>query len=296
MDSMVTLNRNGIYSALFSPLGSRGELETEKLRDLIRFELEHGVEGFYCCGSSGEALLLETAERKKLIEIAADEIRDRVPLIVHTGALSTRAAIELSAHAKQCGAAAVSLIPPIYYHYSAAEIEQYYKDVVDAVGLGVIVYNIPQFTGISFSKKNAFLNDPRVIGIKHTSMNLYDLERIRQAFPDKIIFNGFDEIWLYSLAAGADASIGTVINICPKIFKKIREEFHNGAVSRAQALQNELNDFVETLVEAGVFPAAKYCMTLQGIDTGSCRKPFAPLGDEGKKKVEAALKKIEAWL
>jgi N-acetylneuraminate lyase len=127
-------------------------------------------------------------------------------------------------------------------------------------------------------------------------MNLYDMERIKQAFPDKIVFNGFDEIWLYGLAAGADASIGTMVNICPKLFKQIREEFKNGAVSKAQVLQNELNDFIEVLVEVNLFPAAKYCFTLQGIDVGPCRKPFAPITDEGKKKVEAALKKIEAWL
>jgi N-acetylneuraminate lyase len=296
MDSMVTINRNGVYAALFSPFNSHGELEIEKLRALIRFELAHGVEGFYCCGSSGEGLLLETAERKKLIEVTADEVRNRIPFIAHTGSLSTRTAIELSEHAKQCGAAAISLIPPIYYHYSLNEIEQYYMDVINTVDLGVIVYNIPQFTGISFSKKNTFLNDPRIIGIKHTSMNFYDLERIKQAFPDKIVFNGLDEIWLYSLIAGAEASIGTIVNVCPRLFKQIREEFHEGTISRAQFLQNELNNFIEIIVDAGVFPAAKYCLTLQGIDVGSCRKPFAPISIEGKKKVEEALKKIEVWL
>lgn len=293
---MVTLNRNGIYSALFSPFDSRGEPDTEKLRALIRFELEKGVEGFYCCGSSGEGLLLETAERKKLIEIVAEEVQDRVPFIVHTGALSTRTAVDLSAHAKTCGAAAVSLIPPIYYHYSLDEIEQYYKDVVNTVDIDVIVYNIPQFTGISFSKKNAFLNNPRIMGIKHTSMNLYDMERLKQAFPGKIIFNGFDEIFLYGLAAGADAAIGTTVNVCPKLFKAIREEFRTGNIPAARNLQSELNGFIEVVVGAGVFPAAKYSLTLQGIDIGSCRKPFAPLTGEGKKQVEEALKKIEAWL
>jgi N-acetylneuraminate lyase len=296
MDSMVGLNRNGIYSALFSPFDSRGELDTEKLRALIRFELEKGVEGFYCCGSSGEGLLLETVERKKLIEIVAEEVQDRVPFIAHTGALSTRTAVDLSAHAKICGAAAVSLIPPIYYHYSLDEIEQYYKDVVNMVDIGVIVYNIPQFTGISFSKKNAFLNDPRIMGIKHTSMNLYDMERLKQAFPGKIIFNGFDEIFLYGLTAGADAAIGTMVNVCPKLFKAIREEFRKGNMPAVQNLQSVLNGFIEVIVGAGVFPAAKYSLTLQGIDVGSCRKPFAPLTGEGKQQVEEALKKIETWL
>jgi N-acetylneuraminate lyase len=296
MDSMVALNRNGIYAALLTPFDSRGELDLDKLRALIRFELDHGVEGFYCCGSAGEGLLQETAERKKVLEIVAEEVGDKVPFIAHTGALSTRIAIELSAHAKQCGAAAVSLIPPVYYHYSIEEIEQYYKDVVSAVDLGVIVYNIPQFTDISFSKKNVFLKDPKIIGIKHTSINLYDLERIKEAFPDKLIFCGFDELWLYGLAAGADAAIGTMLNVCPKIFKQIRDEFRKGDLKKAQGLQRLVNDFVEVIVEVGVFSGAKYCMCLQGMDIGQCRRPFAPLSGEDKKKMEGALEKIKAWL
>jgi N-acetylneuraminate lyase len=268
----------------------------EKLRALIRYQLEHGVEGFYCCGSSGEGLLMEPEERKKVIETVADEAGDKAPLVVHTGALSTRTAVDLSIHAKSCGAAAVSMIPPIYYHYSIAEIEQYYADVVDAVDIGVIVYNIPQFTGISFSKKNAFLQNPRIIGIKHTSMNLYDMERIHQAFPGKIIFNGHDEIWCYGLAAGADAAIGTTTNIFPKLFKEIREEFRRGNVPKAQELQHYVNEFVEAVTEAGVFPGAKYCMSLLGIDLGPCRRPFAPLDGEGKRKMKEALEKVTPWL
>jgi N-acetylneuraminate lyase len=296
MDSVVALNKNGIYSALFTPTGAGGEPDLEKLRALVRYQLEHGVEGFYCCGSSGEGLLLEPEERKKVIETVADEAGDKAPFVAHTGALSTRTATDLSVHAKKCGAAAVSLIPPIYYHYSIAEIEQYYTDVVNSVDIGVIVYNIPQFTGISFSKKNVFLNDPRIIGIKHTSMNLYDMERIRRAFPEKIIFNGHDEIWFYGLAAGADAAIGTTTNIFPKLFKEIREEFRRGNVLKAQDLQHYVNEFVEAIIEVGVFPGAKYCMSLLGIDLGPCRKPFAPLNSEGKKKMEESLEKVKSWL
>lgn len=293
---MVALNRNGIYAALFTPLSNNGDLDTKKLKALVRFEIERGVEGFYCCGSSGEGLLLEPEERKAVAEIVAAEAGDQVPFIVHTGALSTRTAIWLSAHAKECGAAAVSLIPPIYYNYTTDEIGQYYKDVLDAVSLGIIVYNIPHLTGISFSKKNAFLNDERIIGIKHTSMSLYDMERIKQAYPNKIMFNGFDEVFLYSLNAGADAAIGTTVNVCPKLFNAIKAEFRNGNIAKAQSLQHALNDFIELLLHVGVFPAAKYCMALQGVDLGSCRKPFAPLAEDSKKQIENALKKIETWL
>ena len=293
---MAILNKNDIYSAVFTTYNDRWEPDTGKFRSLLKFEMDHGVEGFYCCGSTGEGLLLDTAERKKIAEAAAEETSGRFPFIVHTGALSTRTAIELSSHAKSCGAAAVSLIPPVYYQYTPDEIEQYYRDVTEAVDIGVIVYNIPHLTGISFSKKNAFLNDDRILGMKHTSMNLYDLERLRQAFPGKILFNGFDEVFLYGLAAGADSAIGTFVNTCPKLFKAIQTEFFKNNISRARELQTVLNDFIEAVVPHGVIPAAKYSLTLQGIDTGSARKPFTPLNEEAKRQIEAALEKIRPWL
>ncbi|WP_320128230.1 dihydrodipicolinate synthase family protein [uncultured Sphaerochaeta sp.] len=287
---------NGIYSALVTPFTKTRELDLPKLKELVRFERSRGVEGFYCCGSSGEGLLLEKTERMAIVETVAKEVGKDIPFIVHTGSLGTREAIALSLHAQECGAAAVSLIPPIYYHYSQKEVNQYYADVIDSIDLGVIVYNIPQFTGISFSKGNPLLENEKVVGIKHTSMNLYELERISQAFPAKTIFNGFDEIWLYSMAAGATATIGTTVNICPRIFGLIREAFEKNDILTAQILQHDLNDFIESLVTTGIFSSTKYCMTLQGIDVGPCRKPFDILDEEQKLQVKQALDKMQKYL
>ncbi len=289
------IKNDGIYSALFTPATAGGELDENKLRELIRFEMDHGVEGIYCCGSSGEALLLEKEERMKIVEIVAEEAGGNIPFIVHTGSLSTREAVALSKHAEVHGASAVSLIPPIYYKYKQEEIFQYYRDVIDSVDLGVIVYNIPQFTGISFSKGNSILEDEKIIGIKHTSMNLFELERIQQAFPKKTIFNGFDEIWLYSLNAGASSTIGTTVNICSKLLREIKDSFDKNEISQAQVLQNKLNEFIETLVSINVFPAAKYCLSVLGLSIGDCRKPFGTLTDSEKKTIEAAMHKISDY-
>jgi N-acetylneuraminate lyase len=298
MDGMVenAYRKDGIYSALFSPFTDSGELDIARLRELVRFEMKHGVEGFYCCGSSGEGLLLDQQERMVVAETVAEEVSGKVPFVVHTGSLGTREAIALSRHAQECGASAVSLIPPIYYRYGQSEVNGYYEDVVKAVDLGVVVYNIPQFTGIAFSKGNPLLSNERIVGIKHTSMNLYELERISRAFPEKTLFNGFDEIWLYSLVAGATATIGTTVNICPKAFVQIREAYRSGNIDRARNIQHQLNDFIESLVSVGVFPAAKYCMALQGLDIGPCRRPFERLTPEGKNQVKQAMESMEPYL
>lgn len=286
------INPKGIYSAIISPLSSSGGLNEKVLKQLVQFELAHGVEGFYCCGSSGEGLLLSDDERKRLVEIVVFECGGTVPVLAHVGSLSTRSAIELARHAEKTGVCAVSAIPPIYYKYTQSEINQYYQDIIDAVSLGVIVYNIPQFTGISFTTDNPLLQNKRIIGIKHTSMNLYDLERIGREHSDKILINGHDEIYVSAMAAGATAIVGTTVNVFPKLFAKIRTAFTAGKIDEARALQHRLNDAVEVFVNTNVFSAAKYAMEIQGVPAGPCRKPFIELTAAQKKLVAEAVGKL----
>ena len=291
MDRMVgkEIDRRAIYSALVTPYDEKGEVSEKLLRALVRFELDKKVEGFYCCGSSGEGLLLSNDERKKIVEVVIDEVAGQVPVIVHVGSLSTQCAVELAVHAEKTGACAVSAIPPIYYHYTQAEINRYYTDIADAVGIGVIVYNIPQFTGISFTTENPLLQNKRIIGIKHTNMNLYELERIGRQCPDKLLINGFDEIYHSALAAGATATIGTTVNCLSPLFHSIRDAFCRGDNAAAHAMQMRLNDVIQAMVSTSVFPAAKYSMELLGVQAGCCRRPFAPLTDGQKKIVRSAM-------
>jgi len=286
------INKKGIYSALVTPLDKNGEVSYENLAQLVRYEKKSGVEGFYCCGSSGEGLLLSDEERMKVVETVAKEKGD-LPLIVHTGAMSSRSSIRLSQHAEKSGAAAVSMIPPIYYKYSQEEIEANYLRVADHIHIGMIVYNIPMFTGVAFTKASPILTDERIIGIKNTSYNLYDLERMKDAYPQKLLFNGFDEIYLSSLSAGATATIGTTMNVCPRIFQKIRTCFEESRIADGQELQARANDFMEALVGThSLYAATKYCLTQLGVDCGECREPFLPLNDAQKAVSLHALENI----
>lgn len=273
-------NLKRIFSALELPMAPDETVDLGALTQLIEYELSIGVEGFYCMGSSGEALLLNLDERKKSLEYIINIVNSRVPVIAHVGTIRTRDAIDLARHAAQSGADAISMIPPYYYKFSMDEIIGYYEDIISAVDdIGVIVYNIPQFTGIEFNKDNAgrLLNNPRVIGVKHTSTNLYSLERMKSAYPDKVFFNGFDEQFMGALAMGADATIGTTVNVFAPLFVKLRECFQAGDLSSAQKLQSQINTYVEEMCRVGIFSAVKYILTKRGIPCGGCRKPFHPL-------------------
>lgn len=281
-----------IFSALITPMSEDESLNEQALRQLVRLQLTEGGEGFYCCGSSGEGLLLSLDERKRVLEIVLDEAAGKVPVISHIGTIRTRDVVELAKHAEGAGAAAVSMIPPYYYKFTADEIRAYYEEVIASVPqLGVIIYNIPQFTGVEFSKSNAheLLSNPGIIGIKHTSNNLYSMERMHTEYPDKVIFNGFDEQFLGALSMGASATIGTTVNLFAPQFCKLRDRFYSGDLTGAYALQTQINYRVEVMCRYGVFNAVKYMESLRGIDCGRCRAPFGELSEEAKK----ALRELE---
>ena len=164
--------------------------------------------------------------------------------------------------------------------------------MISAVDVPVIIYNIPAFTGISFNSGNSsrLLENPGIGGIKHTSMNLYDLERMKTGYSDKVYFNGYDEIFLQGLTAGATSAIGTTVNLFPRLFQEIRKAFIKREMTAAAEMQGKLNRIIEQFVSVGIFNAVKYAFTLNGIDCGACRKPFVPLDDAQKRIVEEILK------
>ena len=186
------------------------------------------------------------------------------------------------------GALAVSMIPPYYYKFSMDEIMGYYEDVIRAIpDVPAIVYNIPQFTGVEFSKENAgrLLSNENIVGIKHTSTNLYSLERMGQAFPGKALINGFDEQLLGALAMGSCATIGTTVNLFAPLFHRVRDAFDRGDMAQAYRWQHAINLRVEETVKLGIFNAMKYGWTLRGVDCGFCRAPFRPLDGAAREKM-----------
>lgn len=292
MSTLTTDQFKRIFSALELPMKADETIDSCALKQVLDYELEIGVEGFYCMGSSGEALLLSLDERKKALEEILAAVNARVPVIAHVGTVRTQDAIDLARHAASAGADAISMIPPYYYKFTMDEIIGYYEDIMAAVDdIGVIVYNIPQFTGIEFNKDNAgrLLGNPRVIGVKHTSANLYSLERMKSAYPDKVFFNGFDEQFLGALAMGADATIGTTVNVFAPLFLQLRAQYQAGNLSDAQALQHQINTCVEEMCRVGIFSAVKYILTKRGIPCGNCRRPFHPLTEAEQQRMDYML-------
>ena len=277
-----------LSAALATPYDAKGRIDADKLGLLVEDYISRGVEGMYCCGSSGEGLLLTTDERVQVVQAVADAAHGRVPVIAHVGALSTREAIDLAIRSQEAGASAVSMVPPIYYHYGPPAIADHYRAVMDEVDLPMILYNIPQFTGTEFDLGSAseLLADPRVIGVKQTAHNMFHLERMRHAFPEKAFIGGFDEVFSAAVAAGARGAIGTTIGLQIELFLAARTLLHRGELEKAQRVQARINETIAALVAIDVFPAAKHLSGLPFGGLGHCRRPFQPLPVEDARRIE----------
>ncbi|CAH6262675.1 TPA: dihydrodipicolinate synthase family protein [Klebsiella pneumoniae] len=288
----------GIISAVVTPMHADESVNYAALETLAHAQLARGVEGFYCCGSSGEGPLLRFDERKQVLATLVNAAQGKVPVIAHVGTPRTQDAVELAKSAEQDGASAVSLVPPYFYKYSREEIIAYYRRVLDAISIPVILYNIPQFTGVELDSltAEALLGDEQVLGVKHTSHNLYSLERMIARYPDKVFFNGFDEIFLSSLAAGATATVGTTVNLQPELFLALRTVFRQGDIPKAQRLQQQINEVVENLVARGVFQSAKYLAGKGVVDTGPTREPFVALTATQREELDALHQRLQGYI
>lgn len=276
----------GIFPALLTPFDRRGNIDESALRKLVEWNIKQGVSGFYACGSTGEAFLLTPNERKQILEIVADQVAERVPIIVHIGAIGTNLTLDLGRHAITVpGVDAVSSIPPFYYQFSTEEVIQYYLDIAEELSFPLIPYNFPKLSRVTLTPEilEILRKNSNIIGVKFTSNNFFDLERIKTNDPSLILYNGFDEMFLAGLAMGADGAIGSTFNFMADKYIAISDLFASQDVSGAKKLQSEANTILQLLLKTRNFMAAqKYLIDLIGIPFGTPRKPFAPLSDDEK--------------
>ena len=274
----------GIYAALLTPYDGCGQIDYKELRKLVRYLIGKQVDGFYVAGSTGEAFLLTLEERKRILETVLEENNGEKKVLAHVGHISTNFERECAVHAKQAGADAVSAISPFYYKFSVEEIRQYYFDIMDAGDIPMFIYNFPALSGFSLTSEllDDFCRNGQVAGVKFTSNDFFEMERMKTEHPELTILNGYDEMLLSGLAAGADGGVGSTYNILAPIIRNIYEGFLNGDMAKAKENQGKVNEVVSVIKKYGTFPCIKAVLALDGISMGDCRRPFLPLGAEAE--------------
>lgn len=269
----------GLYTALVTPFDINGNINADALQKLTAVNMGQGVDGFYVSGSTGESYLLSVRERKYLIDAVTEAAGGKADVIVNIGMFATEHSIELAKYAEKRKVSALSSVPPFYFPFSKEELTQYYFNLAEATELPVIVYNIPKMSGVDFSTEDLYglLNHEKIIGIKHTSYDLFQMQQLIQKYPQKSIFIGHDEIYLSALSVGAKAGIGSTYNIMAGKFTEMKRCFAENRMDEALAIQGQANNVIAALCKVGVFKGVKAILKMQGIDCGTCRKPFMEL-------------------
>ena len=286
---MTDVNKfKGIFPALLTPFNEKNEINEKALEKLIEYNIQKGVTGFYVGGSTAEAFLLSDEERLQVYKLVKEIVGKRCTLIAHIGCISTSQTIMFGEYAQSLGYDAISAVAPFYYKFTFDEIKQHYFDVVDQMNLPMLIYNFPAFSGVNLTTENLkeFLNDERFIGVKHTSNDYFALEQFKTAFPNKIFYNGFDEMFLAGLSMGADGGIGSTYIFMAEKFIKMQQLFNEEKHSEAFEVQQTANKIIAALIKVGVFQGEKAVLNMLGFDFGDVRAPFKGISKENYVYIE----------
>ena len=292
----MAVNLRGVMAAMLTPFDGQQKLDKESLRRLVRFNLRQGVDGLYVGGSTGEAFVQSGTERQEVLEIVAEEAKGKMTLIAHVGCVSTLESQQLARAAVGYGYDAVSAVTPFYYPFSFEEHCAHYQAIIESAdGLPMVVYNIPALSGVKLTldQINTLVTLPGVGALKQTSGDLFQMEQIRRAHPDLVLYNGYDEIFASGLLAGADGGIGSTYNIMGWRYQGMVAALKVGDVAKAQQLQCECNKVIDLLIKTGVFRGLKTVLHyMDVVSVPLCRKPFAPVDEKFLPELKALAQQL----
>ncbi|WP_250278226.1 N-acetylneuraminate lyase [[Clostridium] colinum] len=284
----------GIFSALLTSFDENGNINENGIRQIVRHNIDKmKVDGLYVGGSTGENFLISTEEKKKIFKIAKDEAKNDIKLIAQVGSLNIHESIELAKYVTELGYDAISAVTPFYYKFSFEEIKDYYNTIINSVDNYLIIYSIPFLTGVNISVEQfgeLFEND-KIIGVKFTAADFYLLERLRNAYPNHLIYAGFDEMMLPATVLNIDGAIGSTFNINGIRARQIFELAKQDKIEEALKIQNVTNDLITDILNNGLYQTIKYILQLQGVDAGYCKKPMAVITDSQKEKAKCMYEK-----
>ncbi len=283
----------GILPAFYACYDEKGEISPPGVRAFAEHLLKKGVKGLYVGGSSGECIYQSPAERKLVLENVMAAVGGRLTVIAHVGGGSARDGMELAAHAESLGVDAVASIPPIYFRLPDYAIADYWNQLSSAApNTDFILYNIPQLAGTALTLPllREMRKNPRVIGVKNSSMPVQDIQLFKAEGGDGfVVFNGPDEQLLPGLAMGADGGIGGTYGLMPELFLKLFSLFHAGELDRARELQYALCQLIYSLCacRGSMYAVIKELLRRRdGLDLGGVRSPLPGLVPEDEPRLE----------
>lgn len=288
----------GIIPAFYACYDDQGDISEARTNALCDYLYEKKVNGVYVGGSSGECIYQNLDERKAVLSYVANRLKGKMTLIAHVGAPSTRDSIELAKHAAALEYDALSAIPPIYFKLPDSSVYKYWNEIIEATPLDFIIYNIPQTTGYTLTTSlfEKLLANPKVIGVKNSSMPTMDIERFKRVGGDNVVvFNGPDEQYVAGRIMGADGGIGGTYAAMPELFLQANEFFLQGKFEEAKRIQSHINDIIIALcsLNGSMYAVIKEVLNRRGVNIGSVRGPLEGISNEDMGRIDNIITMID---
>ena len=273
-------NINGVMPAMITSFNKDESINKEGIRKTINYLISERVDGLYITGSTGETFLMSQEEKKQVIEIIAEEVNGRVPVIAHIGSIGTKITTELGQYAEKVGVDALSALPPFYYGFSNDEIFNYYKDISNSTNLPITVYNISHANLMDLDMLKRLASIKNVKGVKYTAPTHFNFSKIKKEIGESFkIYSGMDEMALSGLISGADGIIGSFYNLMPELFVEIYKQVKNNNINEAKKIQEKINIIILFALKKSGYPFIKMGLKWLNVDSGYVRRPFNSIID-----------------
>lgn len=281
----------GSFTALVTPF-KNGSVDEAAFRGLVNWQIAEGTHGLVPVGTTGESPTLSHDEHKRVVEWCIEEAKGRVPVIAGAGSNSTKEAIELAEHAEKAGANAVLVVTPYYNKPTQEGLYQHFKAINDAIGIPIIIYNIPGRSVIDMSVDTmARLYELKnITGVKDATANVLRVSQQRAAMGDGFNqLSGEDSTALGFNAHGGHGCISVTSNVAPRLCSEFQSACLRGDYSEALKLQDKLLPLHTNLfIETNPSPV-KYALSLLGKMAPDVRLPMVPVSEPTKAAVRSAM-------
>ena len=286
---------SGSIPALVTPFKKDGAIDEKRLRFLINWHIKKKSDAILVCGTTGESATLSHDEHKKVVRIATQEARGRIPIIAGAGSNSTREALDLAKFAKASKADAILVITPYYNKPTQEGMYQHYKRISHQVNIPLIIYNVPSRTGTNILPQTVariYRDCKTVVGIKEASGSLDQITRLMTLVDRKFsLFSGSDEIILPILSVGGRGVISVVANIVPYQTHNLVVSFLKGDFKKSKKLQLYLYGLIKALfIETNPIPV-KTALGLMGLIEPNLRLPLYKMSDKNVLFLKKVMKK-----
>jgi 4-hydroxy-tetrahydrodipicolinate synthase len=289
------LSFTGLGTALITPFTRTGAVDEAAVRRLASRQADAGVHFLCPCGTTGEAPTLSAEEKRRVIEIVADEVDGRAMVLAGAGGYDTREVVHAVKAAEEAGAHGILSVAPYYNKPTQEGLYQHYRTIAEGTKLPIVLYNVPGRTGINIEPATLvrLARIPNIVGVKEASGNMMQMnEIVRQVPPEFLVLSGDDVMALPLMAIGGRGLISVASNEAPAEMVSLIEAAEKGDYAAARQWHQKLLPLMQVnFIESNPIPV-KFAMAAMGLCEEVYRLPMVPPGQVNQQHIVSTLREF----